>query len=197
MSLTLTRDELYSTGDDGGENPNIFDALVYTFEELAGGEGVNSVQNLYNMGVEQSPEIEYLWDLMVKLDETQTSEEYTFTYEEIDELYKKIPILTLNVPTYLKNALLKLQALLKSTYNRRMSAKVTAKELEGLRSLNKSNKLNRNTASVVASFLTGNTGTLKGQQNKQKQKFGIPLAPRARKSRKNRKTRRNRRTVNY
>jgi hypothetical protein len=194
MPLTLTREELYSTGDDGGENPNIFDALIYTFEELSGGEGINSVQNLYNRGLHQSPEVEYLWDLMVKLDETQTSNIYTFTYEEIYELYKRIPIiLTLNVPIYLKNALLKLQALVKPIYNRRMSAKVTAKELEGLRSLDKSNKLNRNTASVVASFLTGNTGTLKGQQNKQKQKFGIPLAPRARKSRKNRKTRRNRR----
>jgi len=198
MSVALTRDELYSTGDDGGENPNIFDALVYTFEELAGGEGVNSVQNLYNMGVEQSPEIEYLWDLMVKLDETQTSETYTFTYEEIDELYKKIAtILTLDMPTYLKNALLKLQALVKPTYNRRMSAKVTAKELEGLGNLVNSNKIKKNSASVVASFLTGNTGTLKGQRNKQKQKFGIPLAPRARKNRKTRKARRNRRTVKY
>jgi hypothetical protein len=197
MSLNLTRENLLSTGDDGGETPNIFDALIYTFEELSD-EGINSVQNLYNRGLEQSSEIEYLWDLMVKLDETQTSDTYTFTGEEIDELNKQIPIiLTLRVPQYLKDALLKLQVLVKPTYNRRMTARITAKELEGLRGLVKSGKLNRNSSSVVGSFLSGNTGTLKGQQNKQKQKFGIPLVPRARKNRKTRKTRRNRRTNMY
>jgi hypothetical protein len=195
MSVALTREELYSTGDD--VNPNIFDSLSGFFEDLSGGDGINSVQNLYNMGVEQSPEIEYLWDLMVKLDEFQTSEEYTFTDEEIDELYKKIAtIRTLNMPTYLKDALSKVESLIKA-HKRRMSAKVTAKELEGLGNLVNSNKIKKNSASVVASFLTGNTGTLKGQRNKQKQKFGIPLAPRARKNRKTRKARRNRRTVKY
>ena len=48
--------------------------------------------------------------------------------------------------------------------------------------------LNHNTPGVIASFLTGNKGSLNSQINKQKQKAGISLAPRPRKA-KSRKTR--------
>jgi hypothetical protein len=52
--------------------------------------------------------------------------------------------------------------------------------------------LNHNTPGVIASFLTGNEGSLKSQINKQKQKAGISLAPRPRKLRKSRKVRKSR-----
>ena len=52
--------------------------------------------------------------------------------------------------------------------------------------------LNHNTPGVIASFLTGNKGSLNSQINQQKQKAGISLAPRPRKARKARKTRKTR-----
>jgi hypothetical protein len=52
--------------------------------------------------------------------------------------------------------------------------------------------LNHNTPGVIASFLTGNEGSLNSQINKQKQKAGISLAPRPRKLRKSRKVRKSR-----
>lgn len=50
---------------------------------------------------------------------------------------------------------------------------------------------NENTDSVIASYLTGNTGSLRGQMNKLKMRTGIPLAPRAGGKRKTKKNRRN------
>jgi hypothetical protein len=68
----------------------------------------------------------------------------------------------------------------------------TARELIVMRSDYKNRKnfpLNYDTLGVVGSFLTGNTGSVNSQFNKQTQKAGISLAPRPRKSRKVRKSR--------
>lgn len=50
---------------------------------------------------------------------------------------------------------------------------------------------NENTDSVIASYLTGNTGSLRAQMNKLKMRTGVPLAPRAGGKRKTKKNRRN------
>jgi hypothetical protein len=67
-------------------------------------------------------------------------------------------------------------------------ARKTGRQLIAIQNL----PLNYNTPGVIASFLTGNTGSLNSQINKQKQKAGISLAPRPRKLRKTRKTRKTR-----
>ena len=64
-------------------------------------------------------------------------------------------------------------------------ARKTGRQLIAIQNL----PLNYNTPGVIASFLTGNTGSINSQKNKQKQKAGISLAPRPRKAKKARKTR--------
>jgi hypothetical protein len=67
-------------------------------------------------------------------------------------------------------------------------ARKTGRQLIAINTL----PLNHNTPGVIASFLTGNKGSLNSQINKQMQKAGISLAPRPRKGRKSRKVRKSR-----
>jgi len=69
------------------------------------------------------------------------------------------------------------------TYILKLYAKQAGRNLTGVLRVGKNRALPENVENIMASFLTGKSGTITGQANKLKQNVGYSLAPRARKTR--------------
>ncbi len=111
MSITL----------QGREYEEIHDQIYGYWEDLAGDDGADSLEELYERGVPRRDEDEFLWDLAM-------NNKHIYTRDEIDELERNVNLVKNNdYPDDLKKAVSDLLNLLKNDVKYKFKNVINAK----------------------------------------------------------------------
>jgi len=110
--------------DDSDELRDIYDQIYGFWENLSGGDGFNTLDELYNRGVIRRDADEYLFNL--------TPGKNEFTTNEIDELKIQVDIINANpYPQQLKDAMSRLLSML-TKFERNINSKAKNQALRNV-----------------------------------------------------------------